>query len=98
MFGKKPEKTYERKDGITTRACSVCGIEISDDYCSKTDKNRCDECAGEVCFEDRKHKVIKKGKHYFCTACNEFIKDNIKYQRWINYNLPDVNVKIEKTD
>jgi len=74
-----------------THACSVCGFEISDEFCSKSDKNLCSECGGDICFNNKKHSVVNG----FCLKCGTLVKHQIEYQRWINNKLPFCDVKVQ---
>ena len=96
MLAQKEPVIKLNKNQMQTRACSICGFEIDDEFCAKTNRVECPECAGEICFKDRKHKVIFKFDKPYCTVCNNFVKDQESYQRWINHKLPDCRVEIER--
>lgn len=89
------EPTFrENKSWKMPRACSVCGFEINDEFSSKHDSNLCAECGKEVCFVNRKHKVVDG----YCTQCGKHIADQVEYQRWVNSKLPFCDAKIQKAD
>lgn len=92
MLAQKEPVIKLNKNYPKTWACSICGFEISDEFCAKSNKSECPECAGEICFKNRKHTV----KNGFCLSCNERVKQQIEYQRWINHKLPFCDVKIQR--
>jgi hypothetical protein len=82
----KPSK-YARK----TYACPVCGIEVDPMY--SDGKKYCPECNGDVCFNNAKHHV----ENGYCIECNMQVKNQPKYQQWMNYCLPACSTHIDET-
>jgi hypothetical protein len=84
MFAHKEPKIIVNENYSKDTACTICGQAV-------LNRKLCPECAGEVCFNNEKHIVVDG----YCEVCNQDIKKQEKYQRWVNSNLPFCDVKIQ---